>query len=404
MAGITEVAFADLPNADLTIDCVYRGNPGHVGAGADALARLLPCGNQGGIRFSGSFKSGYRMVVLYTSFDNPDWPDNFDEGTGQLTYFGDNRTAGSALAVTPRGGNRVLEFCFAGAHGGPTKRSKVPPVFVFCKEGSAGRDVRFLGLAVPGVKGLREGEDLVAIWRTSEDRRFQNYRASFTILDDGVIKRQWLKAVELGQPLASGVPKAWLAWRDSGEYKALAAPRVLRVPSQSEQEPATKEGREIVAAIHKYFGDDSFAFERCAAEIWKMSDPNVAGYELTRPTVDGGRDAVGEYGIGPDRERIRLDFALEAKCYAPGHGVGVRWTSRLISRIRPRQFGVLVTTSHINAQAYREIREDRHPIVILCARDIAHILRGRGIVSVTQVTAWLNKEFPMSGVGDQATQ
>jgi hypothetical protein len=395
LASITEVAFADLPNADLVIDCIYRGKLGQVGAGADALAHLLPCGNQGGIRFAGNLNSGYRMVVLYTSFDNPDWPDNFDEATGILTYFGDNRTSGAALAATPRGGNKVLDLCFAGAHGGPANRSAVPPIFVFCKEGRAGRDVRFLGLAVPGAKGLMDGEDLVAIWRTSEGRRFQNYRATFTILDEGLIPRKWLKGVELGQPLTSGVPKAWLAWRESKEYEALAAPRVLRVPSQSEQEPTTKEGREIVAAIHKYFGDDSAGFERCAAELWKMSDPNVVSYQLTRPTVDGGRDAVGEYGIGPDRERIRLDFALEAKCYAPGHGVGVRWTSRLISRIRPRQFGVLVTTSHINGQAYREIREDRHPIVILCGRDIAHILRGRAITSPTQVTEWLTKEFPV---------
>ncbi|MCP1762460.1 O-acetyl-ADP-ribose deacetylase (regulator of RNase III) [Bradyrhizobium japonicum] len=36
---------------------------------------------------------------------------------------------------------------------------------------------------------------------------------------------------------------------------------------------------------------------------------------------------------------------LEAKCYGSGNSVGVREMSRLISRLRHRQFGVLVTTS-----------------------------------------------------------
>ena len=63
----------------------------------------------------------------------------------------------------------------------------------------------------------------------------------------------------------------------------------------------------------------------------------------------------------PTLENFWQSFALEAKCYAPGHGVGVRETSRLISRLRYRQFGVLVTTSHLDSQAYQEIREDGHP-------------------------------------------
>jgi len=49
--------------------------------------------------------------------------------------------------------------------------------------------------------------------------------------------------------------------------------------------------------------------------------------------------------------------------------------SRLISRLRHRQFGVLVTTSYVDSQAYREIKEDQHPIVVIAAADIVVILR-----------------------------
>jgi Phage integrase family len=50
-------------------------------------------------------------------------------------------------------------------------------------------------------------------------------------------------------------------------------------------------------------------------------------------------------------------WSLEAKRYKPGGGgAGVKDTSRLISRLRHREFGVFVTTSHVGRQAYEEIR------------------------------------------------
>jgi hypothetical protein len=33
-----------------------------------------------------------RLVVLYTSGAEPDWPDYLDPYTGAFTYFGDNRS------------------------------------------------------------------------------------------------------------------------------------------------------------------------------------------------------------------------------------------------------------------------------------------------------------------------
>jgi hypothetical protein len=49
-----------------------------------------------------------------------------------------------------------------------------------------------------------------------------------------------------------------------------------------------------------------------------------------------------------------------ASCHAPENGVGVKELSRLISRLRHRQFGILVTTSFLGHQAYQELRSDRH--------------------------------------------
>ena len=55
--------------------------------------------------------------------------------------------------------------------------------------------------------------------------------------------------------------------------------------------------------------------------------------------------------------------------------------SRLISRIRYRQFGVLITTSYVDSQAYQEVVEDGHPILVVSATDIARILRVNSITS-----------------------
>jgi len=67
--------------------------------------------------------------------------------------------------------------------------------------------------------------------------------------------------------------------------------------------------------------------------------------------------------------------------------------SRLISRIRHRQFGVLVTTSAVSRQAYQEVREDRHPIIFISGRDISEILIRNGYNTVERVADLLASEF-----------
>lgn len=387
-----EISFEDLPTADLIVDAVYRGgNAGN--AGDDPLARLLPCGNQGGIRFS---KQGDRHVlaVLYTSGRDPDWPDVLDPATGLLTYYGDNKTPGKLLHDTSRRGNALLRDSFAAVHASPSNQSESPPFFVFEKAGS-GRDVRFLGLAIPGGAGLSSRDDLVAIWRSAAGARFQNYRATFTVLDVPVVTRAWLDNLTNGDPL-SEAPAAWTKWRESGVIRPLMAPSTLTIRSREEQLPSSTIDLAILDAVRWHFEDRPHDFERCAVEIWRMLDRNVGAVELTPPSRDGGRDAIGSYQVGPLSDRLDLDFALEAKCYASTNSVGVRELARLISRLRFRQFGVLVTTSYVHKQAYTEIRQDEHPVVVICAKDIVSILKDHGLAGIADVQSWLDTNFPVS--------
>ena len=165
--------FSELADADLVVDATYRGGvQGH--AGDDPIARLLPgCGNQGGFRAAQGPDGSIAYAVIFTSLGHTDWPDSIDAEAGTFLYYGDNRTPGEALHDTPRGGNRLLRDAFADAHGDLAGRSRVPPFLLFVGTGN-GRDVRFAGLAAPGSPEIDAVDDLVAVWRSANGKRFQN--------------------------------------------------------------------------------------------------------------------------------------------------------------------------------------------------------------------------------------
>ena len=334
-----------------------------------------------------------RLAVLYTSLDHTDWPDYLDVENGLFTYFGDNRKPGKRLHDTSRGGNTLLRDAFGATHGDPARREEVPPIFVFGK-GPRGRDVQFRGLAVPGGIALAGGEDLVAIWRTVRGQRFQNYKATFTVLKVGEISRAWIGDVLDGNPMSPNAPRVWRRWVRSGVYTPLTAPKVTW-RTKAEQLPQSPADAAIIEAVYQHFASDAYAFEECAAELVRMMDSNVVECDVTRRWRDGGRDALGKYKIGPPAEVLKVDFAVEAKRYALTTGVGVKETSRLISRLRYRQFGVFVTTSYIGDQAYREIKEDGHPVIVVSARDIVDILKANGLTTAETVRAWLVAKFPI---------
>jgi hypothetical protein len=393
MAESRRYRFEDLPHADLVVDALYEGGT-NGNTSDDPLGRLLPCGNQGGFRYRNRFAGdGKQFVELYSDLSDHDWPDVLDVELGRFTYYGDNKRPGHPLHETRRGGNEILRDVFGRLHSTPSDRGAIPPFFIFTK-GLTGRDVVFRGLAVPGAQGVSSSDDLVAIWRSSQGQRFQNYRATFTVLDVGHVSRLWIERILADEPNGVHAPGPWVAWQRRARYQALLAPTTLH-RSRLEQLPDPTD-RQVILEIHDYFADPH-DFEACAAAIWRLQAERIE-YTMTRPSRDGGRDAIGELRVGPESDPVRLDFVLEAKCYDMGHAVGVRELSRLISRIRNRMFGVLVTTSYLHEQAYQELKADGHPIVVISARDIVEILRAKGYGDVAAVRAWLEREFPRRSV------
>ena len=161
------VPFDELLETDLIVDAIYLGGTAN-NAADDPLNRLTRCGNMGGFRKVGR-KEHFKYVVLYSSQSDRNWPDHLDPATGLFTYYGDNKTPGSQLHDTTRGGNRLLAHVFDRVHAFPSQRSEVPPFFIFTKADPYGRRaVQFRGLAAPGANGVAPTDDLVAVWKSTQ--------------------------------------------------------------------------------------------------------------------------------------------------------------------------------------------------------------------------------------------
>lgn len=391
------VEFDELEKADLIVDCIYKGGQAK-NITSEPLHKMFP-----GIMNIGGFRKRKRedgsglpaYVILYTSMKELEWPDYLDEETGIFRYYGDNRVAGKNITDTRFGGNKLLEEVFSILNS-KNNLNDIPPFFVFTKHGDSGRSVKFLGLAVPGNPKISSDRDLISFWRTMGENRFQNYEAYFTILDTKkeVISREWINAlVEQHDDSLKYSPSVWRKFVEEGRNGiiALKAPKIFEIPSKSKQLSSDVEGERCLEIIRAHYKDNPFGFENCATDIICKMDNNFVDFTLTKPWRDGGRDALGHYAIKSSAKvhtPLSIDCALEAKCYDKNNAVGVKQMSRLISRIRYRQFGILITTSYIDGQAYREVVEDGHPILMITATDIAAVLRNNGIDS-SNIYEWL---------------
>ena len=390
--------FEELERADLVVDCIYKGGKAP-NISAEPFHKLIPgCENSGGFRkkLREDDSGKYAYIVLYTSMEELEWPDYLEEETGVFRYYGDNREPGNELTNTKKKGNKILETAFSLLNGAGDLKD-MPPFFVFKKSGR-GRDVQFLGLAAPGNPKISPDRDLIAFWRTMGEKRFQNYEAYFTILDTGEtpISRKWIESLIYDhEHNLDYAPDAWKKFLQKGRngIVPLKAKKIIDIPSKYDQLQSDYEGAECLSHIRHHYKDFPQGFEACAKEIVCKMDNNFIDFTLTRPWRDGGRDATGYYEIktgGKANHSLKIDCALEAKCYSERNSVGVKEVSRLISRIRYRQFGILVTTSFVDNQAYREVVEDGHPILFVTASDISAILR-RSSIDSRNIDEWLNE-------------
>jgi len=400
----------DRPNWHLFIDAIYKADPHSKNLGGEVLSKLLQVGNQGGFRFKGSVQKPL-FIALFTSGEDVYWRDDFNSALGIFLYYGDQKTPGKNLTDTKFKGNLILQEIFEWAcSDNKIVRKQIPPIFVFKKV--HGRDLQFLGLAVPGIAGKPQKDWLTAVWgATSNGNRFLNYKSYFTILDtkkgcdaernQSGINLGWLSDIENNNACGSKyAPIAWLKYIENRKYNSLTAIRETSVKTKEEQLPPENNQIQcqMLKTLQHYFiqKDHGYSFEGFASDIVRQIDENVIRLDVTQPFKDGGIDGIGKYQVFSNGvQSVIVDFYLQAKCYDPfKNAVGVKDTSRLISRIKNRQFGVMVTTSYVNNQAYKEIVEDGHPIVLVTGKTIIDILFDKyEIHTVEALKSWLAREY-----------
>ena len=125
---MNHIAFEQLSISPLYIDAIYEGgNAGNVGD--DPITKIFPVGNQGGFRLAGT-KNQIKYLVLYTSGEDSEWPDNIDTETGVFKYYGDNKKPGNDLHSTKKKGNIILRNLFDSLHSQLKPRLNIPPIFI----------------------------------------------------------------------------------------------------------------------------------------------------------------------------------------------------------------------------------------------------------------------------------
>ena len=386
-------SYNQLTEADLVIGATYDSN-GKNDMSGEVLSKLMNVCNQHGFRPRKDKNGNPAYYVLEATNKNENWIDEFDYEFGRVLYYGDNCEPGIELHNKP--GNKALFEWFNKLV--KKKYGEIPPIFLFSQsdEGCT-RSRKFIGLVLPGDDRIPEEQQLVAVWRSYNSNIYQNYKAIFTIIKAEKIKREWINDLLEGNPESKNAPTEWIKWRKEGKYLPLEAKEsVCPYRNANEQKPKNEVGVKIIEEIYNYFNiqgkKSAYFFELCAIQIVQMMDSKYHDIEHTKFVRDGGKDAIGLYRIGDPADGIDVEFALEAKRYQLNSGVGVKELSRIISRIRNRQFGILVTTSFLEKQAYKELKEDGHPIIVISAIDIVNILYRAGIKNVSEVRKWL-KQF-----------
>ena len=328
------------------------------------------------------------FCVLVTNLGEAEWPDHLDKETGLFRYYGDNRVPGKAIDATPVGGNRLLQSIYGKLHTGRLK--EVSPLLCFeTVKGGSGTYMRFLGLACPGAQGMSAEDDLVGVWRIKDGKRFQNYRATLSILREAEVARSWLEDLVDGiSPTESShCPVTWRLWATSGRYRMLECEPQLQPRKKTDQLPSNAREQRTLEAI--YEGLTAREFEFAAVDFVQLLSRAFTDLSVTQASRDGGRDVIGKYRIGHARHRVSLDVFVEAKKWKPGSAVGVRPMMRLISRLKHRDVGVFVTTSHFDPQVQQELIDDKHPVLLVSGVDVSRLLIDNDMDEPKKLAAWL---------------
>ncbi|MDU1586850.1 MAG: HNH endonuclease [Clostridium sp.] len=261
------IEFKDLNNADLIQDAIYKGGTSN-NASSDPLIKLFKFDEfKKGIGVSGGFRKTrveengkvvngkFAFVILLDTGKQSEWPNSYDKSLRIFTYYGDNNKAGHDIFKTKNLGNKFLYEVFNRSYNSKEERASIPPAFIFKSTGQ-GRDVKFIGLGVPGVVGKEKKECL----RVENQRGIDNFVSEFTVLNIHSIKRAWLKDLKDKRKsnLSNNAPKEWLDFIENG-FNSIQVNDYESIENiVMEKDIQEKEEGDIIQGYSENFEDEFF--------------------------------------------------------------------------------------------------------------------------------------------------
>jgi hypothetical protein len=315
------------------------------------------------------------------------WDDTFDQDSGFVRYFGDNRDP-EADPIRSRG-NAVLlaQFSLHTSHEAAT-RANAAPIFLFRRVTVDGRqkgNVMFAGLAVI------ERAELVTQYDQSRKQTFTNYVFELAVLglseSQDAINWDWVSArrnpglsVTASSSLA---PISWKQWISGGHStlprlrRHVLKNRILPVDDQKPS-PDDKKSIDALAAIYKFYDGRKSRFEALASRVtsYIFENSGVVYREgwVTPEGADHGTDFVGRITIGFGFASTRVVLLGQAKCERPDAPTGGVHIARTVSRLRRGWVGAYVTTSYFSERVQREVLEDQYPILMVHGLQLSSVV------------------------------
>lgn len=217
------VEFEKLKESNLICGAIYKGGDNNFAG--EVISKLMNCENSSGFRKKGDYtkKKELKYVILNSTGKHLEWKDSYNEETNEFLYYGDQDKPGKDICDTRKKGNEILKLVFERLKKG--NRSDIPPFFVFMNQ--AGRDKKFIGLAVPGSRFKNADECLEEITIKKTEGLIKNYKSIFTILNVSRIDRRWLYDLDNNLGYESEyVPKEWIEWITNG-YKGIEPKEII---------------------------------------------------------------------------------------------------------------------------------------------------------------------------------
>ncbi len=321
------------------------------------------------------------------------WEDFFDEDSGFIRYFGDNKP--DMGPPEEADGNKVLlEQHVLHASEKESERRRAVPILAFQAVKTDGRikgNLKFCGVC------LLEKVERVTQYDSSREKYFTNYVFSLCVLslskEDECFYWQWINdrrdsSISL-EKANKHAPSAWRVWlRKGAEKKSQYQRNVLkRDVVKKDDRVLSRNSKEfqVLNRIYTFYKHKKHNFEFLAAliisRIFKSQGHTYLHGWVSEKSGDGGVDFVGRLDLIGGLTRVKVIVLGQAKCEKMNKATGGLHIARTVARLKRGWVGAYVTTGIFSEPVQEEILEDKYPLLLVDGKKIAE-----------EVLAWISEK------------